>query len=106
MGLDQIAESRKWHPKEISGYSLLATSIMEFMRRQKLEQELRVFQNRYEMASQAGQVGVWDWGIEDNRIFLDGTIKAMAGYSNTDTFDSLEDWESVFVMDQKAKWVD
>ncbi|MCZ6673632.1 MAG: ATP-binding protein [Verrucomicrobia bacterium] len=106
MGFDQVAHDRVWHPKEISGYVLLATSIMEFMRRQDLEENLRVFQERYDMASRAGQVGVWDWDIENNRVFLDPSIRSMAGYRGQELGDDLESWEKVFVLDQDVKWVE
>ena len=106
MGFDQVTQNRSWHPKEISGYELLVDSIMEFMRRQKLEQNLRVFQERYEMASQAGQVGVWDWDIEDDRVFLDSTIKSMTGYPQEEHLESLKQWELVFTLEGKTKWVD
>lgn len=106
MGFDQVTKNRRWHPKEISGYELLVESIMEFMRRQKLEKALRVFQERYEMASKAGQVGVWDCDIQEERVFLDSTIKGMAGYTKNEELDSLKRWERVFVTAGKSKWGD
>lgn len=106
MGFDQVAQNRSWHPEEITGYALLVDSILEFIRRQKLEQNLRVFQERYEMASQAGQVGVWDWDIDDERVFLDSTIKSMAGYPLEEDLESLKQWELVFILEGKAKWVE
>lgn len=105
MGFDQVSRKRAWHPKEISGYELLANSIMEFMRRQKLESDLRVFQERYKMASQAGQVGVWDWNIENDRVFLDSSIKGMAGHREYEKLDDLDSWENVFFLDHSIKWV-
>ena len=105
MGFDQVVKNRTWHPKEISGYALLVDSIMEFMRRQKLEQDLRVFQERYEMASKAGQVGVWDWDIEEDRVFLDSTVKSMAGYPTTEALDSLKEWEHIFVIKGEGQWI-
>ena len=53
LGFDQILATRVWHPKEISGYELLATSIVEFIRRKKLESDLLLFQERHEKVSHA-----------------------------------------------------
>lgn len=106
MGFDLVSQKRVWHPKEISGYALLAASIIEFIRRQKLEQELRIFQERHEMAAEAGQVGVWDWDIRDERVYFDVTLKSMAGYKRTDHLEDPGLWESLFILDDGGNWLE
>ncbi|MCB1120420.1 MAG: response regulator [Verrucomicrobiae bacterium] len=106
MGFDLVSQKRVWHPKEISGFALLASSIMEFIRRQKLEHELRIFQERHEMAAEAGQVGVWDWDIEDQRVYLDATLKSMAGFKRHEDLEDPSTWESIFSLDSGGKWLD
>lgn len=105
IGFDDISGTRNWHPKEISGYELLANSVIEFMNRQRLETDLRLFQERHEMASKAGQFGVWDWNIESDELFLDTSIKFMGGYLAQDFFEDLTSLESLFILDDETNWV-
>ncbi|MDA0348174.1 MAG: response regulator [Verrucomicrobia bacterium] len=106
LGFDQISTTRVWHPKEISGYELLATSIVEFMRRQKLESDLLLFQERHEKASHAEQFGVWDWNIEKNELFLDSSIKRMAGRKANEIIEDLNSWEALFILRDHGNWVE
>lgn len=105
IGFDDVSRTRSWHPKEVSGYELLANSVIEFMNRQRLETDLRLFQERHEMASQAGQFGVWDWDIESDELFLDTSIKYMGGYLAQDSFENLTSLESLFVLEDESNWV-
>ena len=104
MGLDQTSRDRIWHPKEISGYELLANSIVEFMRREQLETDLRIFQERHEMASQAGQVGVWDWNLQSGRVFVDSSIISLAGIHASEKIQDVKSWEKLFVLDDGLRW--
>lgn len=106
LGFDQILATRVWHPKEISGYELLATSIIEFIRRQKLESDLLLFQERHEKVSHAEQFGVWDWNIEKNELFLDSSIKRISGHKPTDLIEDLNGWEALFIINDTVNWAE
>ena len=106
LGFDQVSSLRNWHPKEVSGYRLLANSVVEFLNRQRLETDLRLFQERHEMASEAGQFGVWDWDILTNQVYLDRSIKHMGGYLRRDTAEEPLNWESLFVLHDDSDWVE
>ncbi len=106
LGLDQVSRIRNWHHKEISGYRLLANSVVEFLNRQRLETDLRLFQERHEMASEAGQFGVWDWDIRTNQVYLDRSIKHMGGYLSWDVSEEPLNWKSLFVLDDDSDWVE
>jgi PAS domain S-box-containing protein len=60
------------------------------------EASLRQSQERYALAVSAGEVGVWDWNLETNEIYLDPILKALLGY---------EDWEIANQMDVWATFV-
>lgn len=106
MGFEQVTHSRSWHVKEISGFELLAKSVMGSVNRKRLQKDLDVFQERYEMASEAGQVGVWDWNLEKNEVYLDPSIKTMAGYSNDELPNDLVSWEQLVELDSKINWIE
>jgi PAS domain S-box-containing protein len=60
--------------------------------RQRAEQALRISQQRHQMASAAGSVGVWDWDLTTGRIYTDPVIKAMLGYEVSQVDDSFSGW--------------
>lgn len=64
--------------------------------RKLAEAALRESQQRYTLAVSAGSVGVWDWNLITDEIYLDPILKAMLGY---------EDWEIPNHMDVWGKLV-
>ncbi|NJN86012.1 MAG: PAS domain-containing protein [Leptolyngbyaceae cyanobacterium SL_7_1] len=47
---------------------------------------------RYALALTAAQVGVWDWNLLTNTLFVDANLKAMVGYTETEIGSDLEEW--------------
>jgi PAS domain S-box-containing protein len=60
------------------------------------EASLRQSQERYALAVSAGEVGVWDWNLETNEIYLDPILKALLGYTDEEIQNHMDDW-STFV---------
>ncbi len=56
------------------------------------EAALKESEERYGLATQSGQVGVWDWDIETGEIFVDPNLKAMLGYADHEIRNHLDDW--------------
>ncbi|UCD17055.1 MAG: PAS domain S-box protein, partial [Candidatus Zixiibacteriota bacterium] len=56
------------------------------------EEALRESERRYEMATSAGKVGVWDWNLETNDIYVDPNMKATLGYKDREIRNHLNDW--------------
>jgi len=60
----------------------------------RMETALRRGEERYEMATRAARVGVWDWNVETGDFYLDPNVKAILGYSDEDIPNDLEVWAS------------
>ena len=60
--------------------------------RHRAEEALRESKQRYELATSAGQVGVWDWNLETDEMFIDPRLKAMLGYEDNEIKNQLNDW--------------
>jgi PAS domain S-box-containing protein len=60
--------------------------------RKQAEEALRLSQERYALAVNAGKVGVWDWDIRTGAIYLDPSLKALLGYEDDDIPNQLEAW--------------
>jgi PAS domain S-box-containing protein len=59
------------------------------------EEALRKSQERYTMAAAAGSVGVWDWHLATNEIFVDPEIHQLLGFETGEIPDQLADWQSL-----------
>ena len=64
----------------------------DITKRKQAEAALREGQNRYALATAAGGVGVWDWNLETNEIFVDPSLKALLGFEDGEIRNHLDDW--------------
>lgn len=84
----QITDSNNY----ISGLSGTLNNITDHKR---AEETLRVIQERYELAVCAGEVGVWDWNIATDEVYIDPMIKNALGYTELDIPNTLSGWRSL-----------
>lgn len=68
------------------------------------ELELRVQQRTkfYELAVSAGQVGVWDWNLETDEIYVDPSLKALLGYQDAEIPNCMANWGSLVHPDDRV----
>jgi len=59
------------------------------------EEALRVIQERYALAVGAGEVGVWDWNLATDEVYIDPMIKSALGYTDLDIPNTLSGWRSL-----------
>ena len=81
----------------------LHTTIEMALYKFKMEKKLRESEKRYELASRAGQVGVWDWNLDTDGFYLDSSLKAMLGYENGEDISTLDDWMDKIHPDDRNK---
>ena len=67
----------------------LHTDITEMKRR---ELELARIEERYELASRAASVGVWDWNLDSGDFFVDPNLKALLGYGDDEVENNSQAW--------------
>jgi PAS domain S-box-containing protein len=80
--------------------ALLREQIRE---RERVAQSLRDNEVRYRLATEAGQVGVWDWDVKTNEIYIDPNLKAMLGYKDHEIRNHLDDWIRLMHPDDAQK---
>ena len=68
---------------------LLAALIKE---RERTVTALGVSQHRYRLATNAAGVGVWDWDLVTNEMYLDPGLKAALGYADHEIRNHMHDW--------------
>lgn len=67
-------------------------SMIDLSDRYRIEKTLRTMQERYELAICAGNVGIWDWNLEQVEFYIDTNLKSALGYTELDIPNSLEAW--------------
>ncbi|MBD1884207.1 PAS domain S-box protein [Microcoleus vaginatus] len=60
----------------------------------ELERRVQQRTQWYEMAVSAGKVGVWDWNLETDEIYIAPSLKALLGYQDAEIPNRMENWVS------------
>ena len=60
-------------------------------------------QQPYDQAAGADRVGVWEWDLETQVLFLDPLLKAMLGYDAPDIEDRMEAWQALWHPDDREQ---
>ena len=95
LGLDRIGKNRPWMLEEqnFANYlAYMASLAREARDRILAETALQQSEERYALATAQSQVGVWDWYLGGDRIYLTPNLKAMLGYSNGEIPHSFKSW--------------
>jgi PAS domain S-box-containing protein len=72
----------------------MRTIIRDATDRKKAQRALRISEERFELATSAGKVGIWEWDIGSNYIFLSPSLKAILGYEDFEIKNQIDDWGS------------
>jgi PAS domain S-box-containing protein len=83
-----------WTPAEeekrlLNSVAAMASVAIE---RSQADQALRLSHQRYRLATTGGNVGVWDWDLSTNHVYVDPYINTMLGYEDNEIDDHLEAW--------------
>lgn len=73
----------------------------DITRHKQVEATLRESEERYTRAVTAGRVGIWDWNLETNEIYLAPNLKAMLGYEDHEIRNHLDDWGNYVYPDDR-----
>ena len=58
----------------------------------KQTQLLQVSEDRYIRAINAGKIGIWEWNIQNNEIYINPYLSAMLGYQEQENYRYIDDW--------------
>ena len=67
--------------------------IRDITQRWQSENTLRETQQRYELATRAGEVGVWDFNVQTGEVCVEGRLEEVLGYRNREIGTSGADWD-------------
>jgi PAS domain S-box-containing protein len=60
--------------------------------RRRNEESLRIGHTRYGLATNAGSVGVWDWNLSTDDVYVDPSLKNTLGFADDEIVNHLDDW--------------
>ncbi|MDA3962820.1 MAG: PAS domain-containing protein [Planctomycetota bacterium] len=95
------------HSDEIGGVIMFTQDVTEQVHaRQVLEQaqaELQIAQDRLELATRAGGIGIWDWFLTDNRLTWTPKMFELFGVDPNDSSGHIEDFTNAIHDDDLAR---
>ncbi|MGD1910416.1 MAG: histidine kinase dimerization/phosphoacceptor domain -containing protein [Rivularia sp. (in: cyanobacteria)] len=81
-----------WTEDSIVLLKIVAEMLGNVLGHKQVEQALRVSEERYARAISAGKVGVWEWNIQTNEVYIDSNLKAMLGYKDEEIANEFTNW--------------
>ncbi|MCS3698653.1 PAS domain S-box protein [Salinibacter ruber] len=73
----------------------VAGAFQDITDRKEAERELRRSQERLQMATEAGNVGTWNWDLETDRVVFNDQWAEMLGYSREELDFQFSTWEAL-----------
>lgn len=85
--------------------NLIATANIssDITEQKQTERDLEQIKKRYELAAKSGRVGVWDWNLIDNTIYLDQLLTEMLGYQPREIGPDFEKWKTMIHPQDRAR---
>lgn len=87
---------RHWTLEEqhlaVSVANTLALAI-EAADRRKMEQALRISEGRLTTTVQSTNIGIWDWNLNSNEVYLSPEWKRQLGYDDHELDNTFQEWE-------------
>jgi PAS domain S-box-containing protein len=91
--LDMPHGNRCYEARLVRSYDhQILTLVRDITERKRAEDAVRISGERYALATIAGGVGIWDWNLESNEIYIDPTLKSILGCDDARATISAQEW--------------
>ncbi|WP_313943322.1 MULTISPECIES: PAS domain-containing protein [Calothrix] len=65
---------------------------LDLTARKRAEQALQESEQRWQLALQGNNDGIWDWNVQTNEVFFSPRWKEMLGYQDHEIVNNIEEW--------------
>ncbi|NJN69624.1 MAG: PAS domain S-box protein [Nitrospira sp.] len=94
---EHIGPRRRWTLEEQHFAASIANTValaIEAADRRKVEQALRTSEGRLTTTVQSTNIGIWDWDLNSNSVYLSPEWKRQLGYEDYELDNTFQEWES------------
>ncbi|MDH5740349.1 MAG: ATP-binding protein [Nitrospira sp.] len=94
---EHIGPKRRWTLEEQHFAASVANTIalaIEAADRRKVEQALRTSEGRLTTTVQSTNIGIWDWDLNSNHVYLSPEWKRQLGYEDYELDNTFQEWEN------------
>ncbi|PZU98426.1 MAG: hypothetical protein DCE90_04745 [Pseudanabaena sp.] len=93
--IEHIGEKREWILEEQSfarSVGDLVILAIESYNRNLAEQQLKNSEERWQLALEGNNDGIWDWNCQTNEVFFSPRYKSMLGYGDDELTPDVDSW--------------
>lgn len=83
-----LTRDHSGHPVTMSG------TVLDVTERHQIEAALRASEERWQLAIQGSNDGIWDWNLQSGDIFFSSQWKAMRGFADQEIRHHIDEWRS------------
>ncbi len=88
-----LVEGHRESAAEKAFLILVAGNLGGIIERAKVEEALRLSEERYAMAAQGANDGLWDWDLQSDDIYFSARGKNMLGFGESEGITSFKNWQ-------------
>ncbi len=90
-----------WHTFSLQKEELIFSVIRDITLQKQSEEALRESEERFKMAEEAANFGLWDWNIKTGEVYFSPQYYNMLGYEPDEMPPSYETWENLLHPEDK-----
>jgi len=90
-------------PDEERFLAAVANVLAGIVKRKRAEQSLRKSEERFELAVQGTDAGIWDWDLRTNQVYYSPLWKRMLGYEEHEIQNDYTEWENLLHLDDRER---
>lgn len=92
IGFDRVSQESDWPSDVIALLRIVGEIFVNALERKRIEQEVKLSEERYALAMEGSHDGLWDWDFQKQKIFYSARWKTMLGFGPEEIGESAQEW--------------